>query len=96
MPLLWAVISFSIFIASMIAQQLALLDGVALLDEHLPHVALQGRGQRVGPPPEEDEARAPRLGAGRAPAAGPLERAAEPSRAPRRSPPASGGPTTRT
>ena len=28
-----------------------------------------------GPPPEEDEARAPRLGAGRAPAAGPLERA---------------------
>ena len=35
-----------------------------------------------GPPPEEDEARAPRLGAGRAPAAGPLERAAEPSSGP--------------
>src|SRR5476651_1351414 len=32
------------------AQQLTLGDRVALLDQHLPHVSLQGRGQRVRTP----------------------------------------------
>ena len=46
-PALWAVISFSIFIASMMQMSWPSSTVCALLDEDLPHVALQRRVERV-------------------------------------------------
>ncbi len=47
-PALCAVISFSIFIASMMQMSWPSSTVCALLDEHLPHVALQRRDELVG------------------------------------------------
>ena len=79
MPALWAVISFSIFIASMMQMSAPSSIVGALLDQHLEDVALQGGDERVAARAASAgrPALAPRRGS-RAAGAAPLGDAASP------------------
>src|SRR5580700_8876726 len=91
-PALWAVISFSIFIASMMHSSWPSCTSSPCLTSTFHMFPCRGEGRVSGPPPLED-LRWPRLGALRAapaPAVPPPFRAA-----PAPAPPANGGPITR-